>query len=147
MSRQHYATLLGDTSRCGVYHAPRQGMPELLAAAEAAGFATFRIDLAAVLDKEGLFECLATALGFPNWFGRNWDALADCLGDLSWLEAKGYVILLERSDGFRTSNGADFTTALQVFKAAAEAWRDKRVPFWVLVDMHPDGMDYLPVIE
>jgi RNAse (barnase) inhibitor barstar len=122
-------------------------MAELLAAAEAAGFATFRIDLADVMDKEGLFERLATALEFPNWFGRNWDALADCLGDLSWLEAKGYVILLERSDGFRTSHSADFATALQVFEAAAEVWRDGRVPFWVLVDMQPDGMAYLPVIE
>lgn len=147
MSRQHYATLLLDSSRCGVYHAPRQGMSELLAAAEAAGFATFRIDLATVFDKEGFFERLATALAFPNWFGCNWDALADCLGDLSWLEAKGYVILLERCDGFRASCGADFATALQVFAAAAEVWRDERVPFWVMVDMRPNGMAYLPVIE
>jgi RNAse (barnase) inhibitor barstar len=122
-------------------------MAELLAAAEAAGFATFRIDLATVLDKEGLFERLATALEFPNWFGRNWDALADCLGDFSWLEAKGYVILLERCDDFCASHGADFATALQVFEAAAEVWRDERVPFWVLVDIHPDGIAYLPAIE
>lgn len=147
MSRQHYATLLRDTSRCGVYSAPRQVMDELLAAAEASGFATFRIDLATVLDKEGLFERLATALEFPNWFGRNWDALADCLGDLSWMEAKGYVILLEHSDDFRSSNSADFTTALQVFESAAEVWRDEGVPFWVLVEINPEGGGYLPVIE
>ncbi|MCZ7655132.1 MAG: barstar family protein [Rhodocyclaceae bacterium] len=34
-------------------------------------------------DRTTLFECLATTLKFPDWFGHNWDALADCLSDLS----------------------------------------------------------------
>ncbi|RJL29966.1 barstar family protein [Bailinhaonella thermotolerans] len=29
-----------------------------------------------------LFEEWAAALGFPGYFGRNWDAFDDCLGDL-----------------------------------------------------------------
>ena len=32
--------------------------------------------------KAELLDGLADALEFPRWFGRNWDALADCLGDL-----------------------------------------------------------------
>jgi hypothetical protein len=27
-------------------------------------------------------------LRLPDWFGRNWDALADCLTDLSWWPAE-----------------------------------------------------------
>lgn len=147
MSQERYATLLRDIGRSGVYHAPLKGMADLLAAAEKSGFAIFRIDLSAVRDKVALFEQLAAALEFPDWFGHNWDALADCLGDLSWLQADGYLILLEHCDGFRTLHGGDFATALQVFAAAAEAWRDEGAPFWVLVDMHADGIAYLPGIE
>lgn len=147
MSRAHYSTLLRDITRSGVYHTPQTGMPELLAAAEEAGFAVFRIDLATVRDKASLFERLATALEFPDWFGHNWDALADCLGDLSWLQADGYLILLENCDGFRTGHGGDFATALQVFSSASDAWRDERVPFWTLVDMHADGIAYLPGLD
>lgn len=32
---------------------------------------------------------------------------------------------------------------LSIF-AATEAWRDECGPFWVLVNMHADGIAYLP---
>ena len=147
MNREQYERILRDIACAGVYHAPQQGMSDLFAAAEASGFSICRIDLAPVRDKAALFERVATALEFPDWFGHNWDALADCLGDLSWLPADGFLILLEHCDDFRTRHSGDFAMALQVFAAAAEAWRDERVPFWVLVDMHADGIATLPGIE
>lgn len=147
MSQQRYAALLRDLARCGVYHTPPKDMPDLLAAADKSGFAIFCVDLSAVRDKSALFERLAAALELPTWFGHNWDALADCLGDLSWRPADGYLILLEHCDGIRASHGADFATALQVFAAASDAWRDERVPFWVLVDMQTDGIAYLPGLD
>ncbi|MEZ5614890.1 MAG: barstar family protein [Rhodocyclaceae bacterium] len=133
-----------DAHRAGVYHASRQAMPALLAAAEAAGLATFRVDLAAVRDKRGLFERLDADLNFPDWFGHNWDALADCLGDLSWLPAEGYLVLLEHCEGIADDDPADFATALEVFAVASDAWREARVPFWVLTDLRIDGITSLP---
>lgn len=35
--------------------------------------------------KEQLLKALAIGLAFPDYFGENWDALIDCLGNLSWL--------------------------------------------------------------
>lgn len=147
MSQDHCLKLLRNIARAGVYHAPQAGMAELITAAEAAGFSIHRIDLAMVRDKGALLDRLATSLEFPAWFGHNWDALADCLADLSWLQANGYLILLEHCDGFRAARAEDFITLLQIFQAAAEAWRESRVPFWVLVDMHADGIAHLPAIE
>lgn len=147
MSRKHFATLLREAGRSGVYHAPGKDLADLLAAAEDAGMAVFRIDLADTADKGDFFNRLATTLRFPDWFGRNWDALADCLGDLSWLPAEGYLILFEHCDGFRASHGGDFATALQVLASACEAWCEEGVPFWVLVDMHADGIADLPGLD
>jgi RNAse (barnase) inhibitor barstar len=31
--------------------------------------------------RAGLYEALAVAVPLPDWFGRNWDALADALAD------------------------------------------------------------------
>lgn len=144
MSRSRYEPLLRDARRGGVYHASRKAMPALLAAAEAAGLATFRVDLAAVRDKQGLFKRLDADLKFPDWFGHTWDALADCLGDLSWLPAEGYLVLLEHCDGFAACHPGDFTVALEIFAVASDAWREARVPFWVLTDLRIDGISSLP---
>lgn len=42
------------------------------------------LDLTGVRDRQGFMDRAAADLRLPCWFGRNWDALADCLTDLSW---------------------------------------------------------------
>lgn len=46
--------------------------------------ATLRIAALTVVptERDALFTALAEALPLPDYFGRNWDALADCLSDL-----------------------------------------------------------------
>jgi RNAse (barnase) inhibitor barstar len=48
------------------------------AAAEPAGVTLAGAD---ARTRAGLHEALAAALALPDWFGRNWDALADALAD------------------------------------------------------------------
>lgn len=39
------------------------------------------IDLSDVVTREALHERIATALGFPEYYGRNWDAFDECSRD------------------------------------------------------------------
>lgn len=55
------------------------------------------IDGSEIHDDDGFFAALADAWSFPDWCGRNWPAVDDCLSDLSWLPATGYVTILERA--------------------------------------------------
>jgi hypothetical protein len=50
---------------------------------------------AGIETKSGLLQALATAGHFPGYFGNNWDALAECLTDFSWIEAPRIVIAHE----------------------------------------------------
>lgn len=139
-----YQAILGDTDRAGVYHMPPVDPRPLATTAQASGFVVFSVDLSAARNKAELLAAVGKALHFPAWFGHNLDALADCLSDLSWCPAEGYLVLLEHCDGIHGHAEADFVAALQVFAQAAEDWREQGVPFWCFVDMRADGINWLP---
>jgi hypothetical protein len=48
-----------------------------------------------VSSKADLLRLFSQQLSFPKYFGNNWDALYDCLRDLSWLREKRVVIAHE----------------------------------------------------
>lgn len=111
--------------------------PEAIAAlsslAGSLGFDAVRIDLAACGDKTSFLGQMAEALAFPDWFGQNWDAFFDCLADLSWRPARGYVLLLEHADKMRSDAPEALDTALAILGDAASAWESRGVPFRVFV--------------
>ena len=51
---------------------------------------------AGITTKEELLRELAKELRFPDYFGENWDALWECIRDLSWLPSG--PVILEHSD-------------------------------------------------
>jgi RNAse (barnase) inhibitor barstar len=146
MSATAYERLFSDAARAGVHHLPHGDISELLAGAGAAGCLVLRVDLATARNKEEMLTAVGKALRFPEWFGHNWDALADCLLDRGWLPAEGYVVILDHCDGIHGRAEADFVTLMQVFQDAAEEWRENGLPFWCLVDMQDDGIAWLPVM-
>jgi hypothetical protein len=59
------------------------------------------VDGATVRTKAEAMDAIAAALSFPDYFGRNLDALYDCLTDLSWLPEGEHVLILGRPDVLR----------------------------------------------
>lgn len=141
MSAFELRALLVDASQNGTYFIDvrdREGLDEI---ARESGFAVAAIDLAGCRDKDEVLDRFAAALRFPDWFGRNWDALADCLGDLSWLPADGYLLLLDHADAWRAAEPGQFATALEILDGAARTWSAQRVPFWTLVPLPAQALD------
>jgi hypothetical protein len=106
----------------------------LAALATSLGLEAIRVDLAGCEDKAGLLERIAAALDFPAWFGANWDALYDCLADLSWRQGQGWVLILENAHDLRRAAPEALDTALAIMREAAAAWDARAVPLRVLVD-------------
>ncbi len=124
---------LADPAMCGVYAVEPGADEDYLAAARALDFAAVAVDFAGCTGKDDAIARIAAALRFPEWFGANWDALADSLADLSWLPAPGYLLLLPGTDELRTSDPEGFDTLASILEAAAARWAAGRIPFWALL--------------
>ena len=139
--------ILLDAKLSGVYR-PTQGPNEIARAAEAVKLSIVELDLRKVRGKKDFLARLAKALHCPSYFGMNWDALSDCLRDLSWLNDNGWVVILLNGQEFAAKNQDDFTIAIDVLQTAAEYWRSHAKPFWILLygekGWNP-GLPQLPV--
>ncbi|MEU7056642.1 barstar family protein [Streptomyces sp. NPDC046197] len=82
------------------------------------------LDLDGVTDKAALMDRCARALGLPDWFGRNWDALADSLSDPGvWPGAAADQGLLVVVRGWRTyarTRPQEWEVAQEVFAGAVD---------------------------
>lgn len=91
-------------------------------------------------DADHAFYEFSDALLFPGYFGWNWAALAECLRDLNWLPADGYLIIVENAPCLLWSSAEDRHTLFQILLLAVEHWASplgrpagKGVPFKVLL--------------
>jgi RNAse (barnase) inhibitor barstar len=98
------------------------------------------LDAAGVRDKESLLEACAFSFDFPDSFGSNWDALSDCLRDLSWRPGRGYVILWHGGTTLAGAAPDAFATALEIFRDAASYWKEQGCAFIVLLDHQMPGV-------
>ncbi len=126
---------LQDAARSGVYRANRAD--EIVEAARGSKLAVARIGFA---DKATLLRDVARALQFPEWFGGNWDALQDCLGDLSWSHARGQVLIVEDAKA-----GDELGIFMDVLRTSAEHWATRGRPFFA-VFIDPAGSLALPAL-
>lgn len=98
---------------------------DLRASVEESDFLLFEANLADAHSKGEVLAELARAIAAPDWFGHNWDALADALCDLSWHSAPGYVLLLEGESPGEETLG-------DILAATVKYWKLQGKAFWVL---------------
>jgi len=135
---------LRDPDRAGIYSADDDYACALYHAGPGAGFNVYRIDLGLAHTTEAAHNILSRALHFPDWYGSNWDALLDCLTDMSWNEADGYLVILQRTDVLQASEPESLEKLLDLFEEVIKRWKAQRTAFWVLlIGHHPK----LPLLE
>ena len=83
--------------------------------------------------KGELLDGVAEALAFPAWTGRNWDALADALADLSWLPARPHVLVWSAPEQLRAADPGSYGIAVEVLGQAADASAGSVRPLTVLL--------------
>lgn len=70
-------------------------------------------------DKVALLENLKREIGFPDYFGKNWDALDEVLRDLNWLDDKNISIYHKQLPNLTKD---DLQTYMNILSTAVDFW-------------------------
>ena len=83
--------------------------------------------------KQQVLAVIAEAFHFPKHFGKNFDALSDCLTDLAHKAGPqpGFLVVLEQLPNTPKFDKEARETLLDVFRDAADFWAEKKIAFRV----------------
>lgn len=121
---------LPDPERSSVQEVVAGDVDGVLSAATRLGFRAWTVRLEGVRGADALHDVLARTLEFPDWYGANWDAALDCLRDLSWTPAPGYVLVVRGLADLQAASPDDAATFVSVLDDASAAWSAEGRPFW-----------------
>ncbi len=104
---------------------------DLMQAAKSAGQHFLYASLADSQSKQDVLEGIAGSFLFPTHFGKNLDALYDCMTDLVHKSGAqpGFVVVLEQLPDNPRFDREAREQLLDVFRDAADFWSERRIPF------------------
>ena len=80
-----------------------------------------------------LLEETAKAMAFPDYFGHNWDALEECMTELTWIEGEGCVLLYDHVALLVAQHAEVWATFYAILQSAVAYWQERSRPFSVLL--------------
>lgn len=100
---------------------------------DAAGAHVAVVDGLAVRDKASAIAAVVTAIGSPDWVGRNLDGLSDALRDRSWWPVGPLALVWPHADRLWLIPPRDRTAVLAVLADAIEqSPADRDFSVWLL---------------
>lgn len=88
-------------------------------------------NLAQAQTKQDVLEMIAAQFTFPPHFGKNFDALYDCMTDPLHKSGPqpGFVVVLEQIPATAKFDKEAREQLLDIFRDAADYWNDRRIAF------------------
>ncbi len=88
-------------------------------------------NLAQSQSKQDVLDLIAAQFTFPSHFGKNFDALYDCMTDPLHKSGQqpGFVVVLEHVPAHAKFDKEAREQLLDIFRDAADYWAEKKIPF------------------
>jgi hypothetical protein len=99
---------------------------------ELLGVVVLTVELSGVDSKETLLARLGEAFRFPEYSGQNWDAFEESVRDLSWVPAKGYVLVAMNAEGFWRKTPRLGGALVESWVFCAQEWQRESIPFHIV---------------
>ncbi|MBB1161872.1 barstar family protein [Piscinibacter sp. SJAQ100] len=122
---------------------------ELMQAAQDLGQHFLYANLAQAQSKQEVLETLATSFLFPVHFGKNLDALYDCMTDIVHKAGTqpGFVVVLDQLPDHARFDREAREQLLDVFREAADFWAERKIAFRCFYSFAVTRQDSAPVGE
>lgn len=72
--------------------------------------------------KHSLLSEYTRMFGFPSYFGGNWDAFEECLSDLEWIPATGYLTLIKNGERVLCHQEDEYVTLIDILQNIGRGW-------------------------
>lgn len=104
---------------------------DLQASAEQMGHHFLYANLAQAQSKQDVLDLIAQQFMFPAHFGKNFDALYDCMTDPLHKSGPqpGFVVVLEQIPANAKFDKEAREQLLDIFRDTADYWADRKIPF------------------
>jgi len=104
---------------------------DLQDAAQQLGHHFLYANLATAQSKQDVLDLIAHKFTFPAHFGKNFDALYDCLTDPLHKSGQqpGFIVVLEHIPAHAKFDKEAREQLLDIFRDAADYWGDRKIPF------------------
>lgn len=93
----------------------------------------FYIEGQVVKSKADFLRIAGAAMEFPPYYGHNWDAFEELITDLSWIEARGFVLIYDSVWPFARHDPDGWRQARAILAEAVNYWRTTPTPLYVLL--------------
>jgi RNAse (barnase) inhibitor barstar len=128
------STILEKRGTCGVYAWDGPfGLDDLDELARQHGVGLFVLRGTQLRSNREFLEHAAAVFSFPIYFGKNWDAFADCLTDMSWIDQDGFLVVVVEPRQLADDSANYFKIVLEIFREAADFWQKEEKTFLVIV--------------
>jgi len=100
---------------------------------------TFKLDGRNMIDKAAILEEFASALSLPDYFGRNWDALEECLSDPDLFKGcQGCELFIEHAEHLGEADAPARKTLLDILESVSRGWASHQPSFTFKTVLIPD---------
>ena len=141
---QSQAIMLLQSIRPNIVQAIRAYRPDdLQAAAQEVGHHFLYTNLSEAKDKQEVLDIIARDFLFPDHFGKNLDALYDCITDTVHKSGPqpGFVVVLELLPDAVRMDREGREQLLDAFRDAADFWGERKIPFRVFYSIAVSGKE------